>query len=118
MIKKRFALASAPEIEKNFDSVLESVKRKAKADVKEADLALEDEVKNVIAEEDDVNEDDMLKNRPHNGHHDDPASVVSEDEELFETSEDVTTDEDGNIELGEDEVIDESFMKSLMARYS
>lgn len=115
-IKKHFAVASAPEIEKNFNKVLESVKKKAKDNSKDAELALEDEVKKVIDEEQDMNEDDLLKNRAHNNHHDDPKGVVNEDDEYFETSEDVITDEDGNIEIGDDEVIDEATMINWMSR--
>ena len=110
-IKKHFATASAPEIEKNFKKVLESVQKDVKDAEKEAETTLEAEV-NKIVDSEEVEENDMLRNRPHNGHIDDPAGIKeSETEEDFETTEEVKFNECGDIELGEDDIIDESIMK-------
>ncbi len=136
-LKKRFATASAPEIEKNFSKVLESVKKEAKKAADEAETALESEVSKIVDSEE-VEENDMLRNRPHNGHVSDPSAVLAEadkdidendilhdrahnahirvnegeeDEEDFETTEEVRFNEDGDIELDDDDIIDESTMK-------
>ena len=109
-IKKHFATASAPEIEKNFKKVLESVKKDVKKAEKEAETTLEAEV-NKIVETEDVEENDMLRNRPHNGHIDDPAGIKEAEEDDFETLETINFNEDGDIELDDDDVIDESIMK-------
>ena len=98
MMKKKFALASAPEIEKNFDKVLESIKKKSADDEAKADLALEDEVNNIVSEGDNLDEDDILNNRFHNFHHNKPSDKrIQEKEEEFESTETVQMDEDGNI---------------------
>lgn len=115
-IKKHFSEATAPEIEKNFKKVLESVKKDAKEAAKEVETTLESEVKKIIDSED-IEENDMLRNRPHNGHIDDPKGVVAEgedcdeNEEDFETTETIAYNEDGDIDLSEEDVIDESTMK-------
>lgn len=114
-IKKHFATASAPEIEKNFKKVLESVQKQAKEAEKEAETTLEAEVSKIVDSEE-VEENDMLRNRPHNAHIDDPAGIKESDskeieEEDFETTEEVKFNEDGDIELDEEDVIDESTMK-------
>ena len=108
-IKRHFAEATAPEIEKNFKKVLETVKKDAKEVAKEVETTLESEVKKIVNEED-VDENDLLRNRPHNAHVNDPAGVMNEEEEDFETTETITYNEDGEIELGEEDVIDESTM--------
>ena len=118
-IKRHFAEATAPEIEKNFKKVLETVKKDAKEAAKEVETTLESEVQKIVDSEE-VEENDMLRNRPHNAHIDDPKGVVSEEdcsdgscdeEEDFETTEIVNFNEDGDVELDEDDVIDESTMK-------
>ena len=109
-IKRHFADATAPEIEKNFKKVLESVKKDVKEAAKEAETTLESEVQKIVNEED-IEENDMLRNRPHNGHINDPEGVINEDDEDFETTETVRFNENGDIELDEDDVIDESTMK-------
>ena len=60
----------------------------------------------------------MLRNRPHNGHIDDPRGVVAEAEddveeaeEDFETTETVNFNEDGDVELDDDDIINESTMQ-------
>ena len=112
-IKRHFAEATAPEIEKNFKKVLESVKKDAKAAEKEVETTLESEVSKIV-NEDDVIENDMLRNRPHNAHVNDPRGVIAEDEDCneedFETTETINYNECGDIELGEEDVIDESTM--------
>ena len=115
-IKKHFATASAPEIEKNFKKVYESIKKDVKEAEKEVETTLEAEV-NKIVDSEEVEENDMLRNRPHNAHIDDPAGIkeseedVDEAEEDFETTETVKFNEDGDVELDDDDVIDESIMK-------
>lgn len=119
-LKKHFSKASAAQIEKNFDKVYENVKDVCKEAEKDAETALEAEVEKIVddSEETDVKENDMLRNRPHNGHIDDPRGVISEgddtendaEEEDFETTETITYNENGDVELGEDDVIDESTM--------
>ncbi len=112
-IKRHFAEASAPEIEKNFKKVLEAVKTEAKKAEDDVETTLESEV-NKIVDSEEVEENDMLRNRPHNGHIDDPSGVVAEaedvDEEDFETTETVNFNEDGDVELDDDDVINESTM--------
>ena len=111
-IKRHFAEATAPEIEKNFKKVLESVKKDAKEAAKETETTLESEVSKIVNEDEDLEENDILRNRPHNAHINDPKGVVNEEEdEDFETTETITYNEDGDIELGEEDVIDESTMK-------
>ena len=114
-IKRHFAEATAPEIEKNFKKVLETVKKDAKDAAKEVETTLESEVQKIVDSEE-VEENDMLRNRPHNGHINDPRGVIAEGEddecnEDFETTETITYNEDGNIELSEDDVINESIMQ-------
>jgi hypothetical protein len=53
-----------------------------------------------------MDEDDMLKNRPHNLHKDENLN-----EEDFETTETVNMTETGDVELEESEVIDSNLMK-------
>ena len=116
-IKKHFATASAPEIEKNFKKVLESVKKQTEAEEKEEATTLESEVTKIVDSEE-VEENDMLRNKPHNAHIDDPAGVKVneaeddlEEKDDFETTESVKFDENGDIQLEDDDVIDESTMK-------
>ena len=116
-IKKHFAEASAPEIERKFKKVLESVKEEAKKAADEAETTLECEVQKIVDSED-IEENDMLRNRPHNGHIDDPRGVVAEAEdgveeaeEDFETTETINFNEDGDVELDDDDIINESTMQ-------
>lgn len=107
-IKKHFANASAEEVEKNFKKVFESVKKESKKAADEVETTLESEV-NKIVECDDLGENDILKGKPHNGH-------VAEGEEVdedgdFETTESYKFNEDGDLELEDDDVIDEATMK-------
>ena len=109
-IKRHFADATAPEIEKNFKKVLESVQEASKEAEDDVETTLESEVSKIVDSED-IEENDMLRNRPHNGHINDPEGVINEDDEDFETTETVRFNENGDIELDEDDVIDESTMK-------
>ena len=59
-----------------------------------------------FTETSDMDEDDMLKNRPHNLHKDENLN-----EEDFETTETVNMTETGDVELDESEVIDDNLMK-------
>jgi hypothetical protein len=91
--------------------VYESLQKETKDAEKEVETTLEAEV-NKIVEAEEVEENDMLRNRPHNAHIDDPAGIKeSETEEDFETTETINFNEDGDVELDEEDVIDESIMK-------
>lgn len=116
-VKKRLAEATAPEIEKTFIKVLESVQAEAKKTEEEAETTLESEIDKIVdanegplkeAEDADksgkLKEDDLLKGRVHNGH-------LAEAEEDFETMEEVDVDANGNVKLDESEVIDPGLMK-------
>lgn len=124
-MKKRLAGATTSEINSKFDKLLESVKTEMAEEAEEEETTLEAEVKDIIEaedakvkeddeltkrphngkgvhnghlveDEDDVNEDDVIKGRKHNAH---------VDEEEFETLESVKMNEDGDIELDESEKI-------------
>lgn len=112
-LKKHFAEATAPEIEKNFKKALKEVKKEAKEVAEEVETTLEAEVQKIVDSED-IEENDMLRNKPHNNHVSTP--VVNEDEEDFETTESISYNENGEIELGEDDVIDESTMNRWCAQ--
>ena len=188
-IKRHFAEATAPEIEKNFKKVLESVKKDVKKAAKEAETTLESEVNKIVNEEEQLDEvrryPDLSKDKAsataailkHTGEltdfaNQDPkptkdelvsfvANIFKEEsldtpwtrefllklqhythgfddalqyvynaylkgkglgmsagiheeepaEEDFETTETIVYNEDGDIELGEEDVINESTMK-------
>jgi hypothetical protein len=62
-------------------------------------------------------ENDMLRNKPHNNHISDPAAAkFNEAEEDFETTETISYNENGEIELGDEDVIDESTMNRWCAQ--
>lgn len=141
-IKKRLATATAPEIEKKFQSVLESIQAEAKKAEEEAETTLESEIDKIVDSEEDqlqegegcgLEEDDLLKGRVHNGHLDETegeddeedegkkkkkkAKKPSDDEEEdFETMEQVDMDANGDVKLEESEVIDPSLMKMWCAQ--
>ena len=135
-VKRALFGATVPEIERKFKGVLESVRRQVnefKAGDKET---IGEEIKEILGG--DANEDDMMGRRPHNGYDPDPKSKddlkkcdpikdrahnkhrpvdecdpdVSEQDDVFETIEEVQFDEDGDVKLDEADVIDESLMKS------
>jgi hypothetical protein len=111
-MRKRLAEATTVEIQKNFKKILESVKGEIKEDEKVEETSLEEEVNNIIeadekdgkkkVSEKEVEEDDLLKGRVHNGH------LNEKDDEVDEADDEV--DEDDDVELSEDEKIDESLM--------
>lgn len=90
-VKKRLAEASTEEIKKNFKSVLESVKDQAKKVADEKETSLDEEINNII-NDDDLEEDDMLKGRKHNLH------VDESDEECPECGNNPCTCEDEDLE--------------------
>jgi len=129
-VKKQLKEATAPEIEKKFDETLKSVRKGMEIGEAEDEVAVEAEIEKILesdveeddilkdrphnahvsklGEAEDVEEDDVLKNRPHNAH----VSVAEdEDEEAFETMETVRETEDGDVELDESDVIDSNLMK-------
>ena len=107
-VKKILAEATVPEIEAKFDKALDRVRTQVKESTSKMDSTLESEIAKIVAEEDDIEENDMLNDRPHNGHK--PVSEGEEDGE-FETSEEVKFNEDGDVELDESEVSDQATMK-------
>lgn len=116
-LKKHFAEATAPEIEKNFKKALKEVKQEANEVAEEVEATLEEEVQKIV-DCDEIGENDMLRNKPHNNHISDPkAANFNEDEEKdFETTESVSYNENGEIELTDDDVIDESTMNRWCAQ--
>ena len=134
-MKKRLATATAPEIEKRFDKVLESVQAEAKRAEEEAETTLESEIDKIVDSEDQLQEgegcgklkeDDLLRGRVHNGHLDEAEgdeenseeddSEEEETEEDFETTEEVNVDANGDVNLEESEVIDPNLMKMWCAQ--
>lgn len=134
-VKKRLATATAPEIEKQFDRVLESIQAEAKKAEEEAETTLESEIDKIVDSEDQLQEgeccgklkeDDLLKGRVHNGHLDEAEgdeenseeddSEEEETEEDFETTEEVNMDSNGDVNLEESEVIDPGLMKMWCAQ--
>ena len=127
-VKTQLKEASAPEIEKKFKKTLEAVREKMKADDDAAAEPVENEIEKIL-EDDDVKEDDLLDTRAHNNYVADPAKrggkecdpidnrphnahvSVDEDDDVFETIEQVEFDEDGDIELEESDVIDSAQMR-------
>lgn len=122
-VKKRLANATTVEIEKKFDRILESIKDTAKIEEKETEIALEDEVKDIIEAEDNVKENDILTTRPSNKKHvlhieeketcdkcgKSPCECNEDDK--FETMESVKFDENGDVKLDESDIIDSNLMK-------
>ena len=84
-IKRHFAEATAPEIEKNFKKVLESVKKDVKEAAKEAETTLESEVNKI------VNEEEQLDEMRYNGSLKDKQSATQalykHNDELFDFEE-------------------------------
>lgn len=105
-IKKRLANASTVEIEKRFNTILESVKEDMKVEEKEEITTIEEEVKDIIENEDDVQENDILKNKAHNAH-----ITEDENEDVVESEETEETNESDDVELAESEIIDSELMK-------
>jgi hypothetical protein len=116
-MKKRFADATAVEIEKNFSRVLESVQKEIKEEEKDDEVTLEEEIKDIIESDEEVKENDYLKGRKHNGHideaEDDEEKPVKEAEEPYETMESFKFDKYGDVILESEDIIDAEYMKSL-----
>lgn len=127
-VKKQLNAASVEEVEKTFDKTLKNVKENMKKLETEQEKTIEEEITDVL-EAEDVKEDDLLKNRPHNAHVSVDEDEVEEDdilknrphnahvalgvgEEKFETMEEVQFDEDGDVQLDESEVIDSDLMQT------
>ena len=112
-VKKQLAKASAPEIEKKFNKVLESVQAAAKEVEEAEETTLESEVQKIVDSED-IEENDMLKGKPHNNHvveaEKEKKEETVDEEEDFETTETVNFNEDGDVELDEEDIINESTM--------
>lgn len=110
-VRKQLSEATAPEIEKKFDKTLESVRKGMKTEAKEEEVTLESEIEDILTKE-----DDMLKDRHHNGHKpvkecDGAEKEVKEDDDKFETLEEVNMTDDGDVELAESDVIDAADMQ-------
>ena len=84
------------------------MKTEASVAAEDAETTLESEIDKIVDSEDSMMEDDMLKDRNHNGH-----VSMSENEE-FETQESVNINSEGNVELDESDVIDPNLMKLWM----
>ena len=108
-VKKMLAEATVPEIEAKFDKTLERVRTQVKESTKKMDSTLESEINKIVQEDDDLEENDMLNGRPHNGHK--SVKEAEDDDEEFETSETVTLDDEGDVRLDESDVIDQATMK-------
>ena len=124
-LKKRFKNATTAEIEKNFSSVLESVKAEVEEETSKEETTVEEEVKNILDGKDgsEVKEDDLLKGKPHNNHKIDDAEEkddkeASDEDGTYETIEKVKFDEDGNVVLDKEDIISESLMDYWCSRLS
>lgn len=113
-VKARLAGATTTEINAKFKTVLESVKSEIAEEAEKDETSLTEEINNIIEKEEkkdkvdekDVEEDDILKGRKHNGH-------LNEDDEDIDEAEDDKKDVDeaeDDIELDESEMIDSNLM--------
>lgn len=109
-VKKALADSSAPDIEKKFNKVLEDIQKDEKIAASECETAIENEI-NDIVKEDDVAENDMLNGRTHNNHVDE--TDVDEKDDDFETTETITLDPNGDVELDDDDVIDKDTINEM-----
>ena len=117
-VKKLLAEATVPEIEANFNKVLSKVHKQIKESVDECST-FESEISKIVdSEEDQVDENSLVGDRPHNLHQKvnekedetEKDKDMNEDEE-FETTEQISYDDDGDVALDESEVIDANMMK-------
>ena len=106
-VKTQLKEASAPEIEKKFKKALDEVRKDMDAGVDEEE-PVQNEIEKIL--EADVDEDDLLKNRPHNAHVSVNEEEETDEDEVFETVEEVEFDEAGDVQLDESDVIDSSLM--------
>lgn len=114
-MKKRFANATAAEVEAKFDRVLECVKNEIKTDEKEDEVTLEAEIEDIIKDDEAktvVKEDDATLEADETKKADKEAETI-EDAEPFETMESFKYDADGDVILESEDVIDADYMKSL-----
>lgn len=110
-VKRRLAKASTVEIEHNFKKVLESVKDQMKVEEADDELAIEEEVKDIIDCDTPVKENDPIKGRPHLGHVATEAEV-DEDDELAKRSHNGNGTHCGHIAEKEDEECEDSECKN------
>lgn len=103
-VKRLLAEATAEEIDRRFDKVLESVKRDVKQAASECDTTLESEIENIV----DSDEDEVVECGPAEG-----EKETDEADRDFETTEEVRTDDDGNIQLEDDDVIDQNTINEM-----
>ena len=93
--------------------MLESVQAAAKEVEEAEETTLESEVQKIVDSED-IEENDMLKGKPHNNHvveaDEKKKEETVDEEEDFETTETVNFNEDGDVELDEEDIINESTM--------
>lgn len=115
-MKKRFANATAAEVEAKFDKVLECVQNEIKTDTKEAEVELEAEIKDIIKDDDEtqtpVKEDDAILDDENKKAKPDTANIEDADKP-FETIESFKYDADGDVILESEDIIDADYMKSL-----
>lgn len=126
-IKKRLEGATAAEVESNFQKVYESVKDDMKTEAEDTETTIEEEVKDIIEAEEDVKEDDILKNKPHNKHVAEGEEDVKEDDllknrphnkHIAEGEDDLDEAEDDDLDEAEDDEINESVMAAWVKRCS
>lgn len=135
-MRKILAESSKADIEKNFDKTLDEVKKdieataekiEEKTDNKAEEKPVEKiEEKSDNPENDDlvsevekiITDDDILKDRPHNAHvsvkenEEEKPVETDEAEEDFETLEEFKITAEGDIELDDNEIINESIMRN------
>lgn len=132
-VKKQLKEAATPAaVNEKFDDTLKQVQKTAQEAEKDQELEIEAEINKIITG-DDVKEDDLLDNRPHNAHVAESEEQVKEDDmlkktphngdaqhnahneesedEVFETMEIIRMNESGDVELDESDVIDADLMK-------
>lgn len=126
-IKKRLAGATAAEVESKFQKVYESVKDDMKTEAEDTETTIEEEVKDIIEAEEDVKEDDILKNKPHNKHVAEGEEDVKEDDllknrphnkHIAEGEDDLDEAEGDDLDEAEDDEINESVMAAWVKRCS
>lgn len=112
-VKKRLAEATANEVEEKFDKTLESVREEAKKVAECSEATLDEEIDKIVE-----NDDDMKQEVSECGikEANDKEADVDEAEEDFETTESVKFNEDGEVELDEDDIIDADLMKEWCNR--
>lgn len=119
-VKNRLAGVTADEVERRFDRTLRIVREEAKKakDQYNEDTknTVEGEINEILGGDDAANEDEYRRpeDMPHNLHTASGKrgeSGLGEDEEQFETVEEVKMNDQGEVELDESDVIDGNLMK-------